>query len=215
MGKHIYPELADAEWLREQYETLGRSQDEIAAALGCAKSTVAFALRRRGIVSRSATARPVVTIGERFGKLVVVEQVSGPGDWRWYRCVCDCGNSTVSSSNRLRRGQRACSPACGLTRHGHTIGGPSKTYSSWIAMWRRCTVPHYKMWEYYGGRGIVVCDRWKLFDNFLADMGERPEGLTLDRIDPDGNYELGNCRWATRKEQVDNRRISRGGDVNG
>jgi len=92
-------------------------------------------------------------------------------------------------------------------RHGHHINGkPSPTYKSWQMMKYRCQNPNCPAYKYYGGRGIAVCDRWMDFENFLADMGTRPPGKTLDRIDNDGNYEPCNCRWVTCKEQVQNRR---------
>jgi hypothetical protein len=89
--------------------------------------------------------------------------------------------------------------------HGHTHP-MSPTYQSWKAMKARCTQPRNASWQYYGDRGITFCDRWQSFENFLADMGERPEGTTLDRIDPDGKYEPDNCRWATPSTQSDNRK---------
>lgn len=82
----------------------------------------------------------------------------------------------------------------------------TSTYTIWKTMVARCTRPHAKDFPRYGGRGITVCERWRTFANFLADMGERPAGLTLDRKDGTGGYEPANCRWATPKEQARNRR---------
>lgn len=94
----------------------------------------------------------------------------------------------------------------GYYRHGGCSGRISPSYRSWVSMIQRCTNPKAAMWQYYGGRGIEVCARWKDFANFLADMGERPSGKTLDRINGSLGYEPGNCRWATPKEQAKNRR---------
>lgn len=90
-----------------------------------------------------------------------------------------------------------------MTTHGHTKGSkPSPTYSSWSAMIDRCTNRNSPNFARYGGKGIKICDRWRAFENFLADMGERPERHTLDRYpDGSGNYEPGNCRWATSRQQ--------------
>lgn len=84
------------------------------------------------------------------------------------------------------------------------------TYRSWHSMIARCSYPSMQDWRLYGGRGITVCERWRDFRKFLADMGERPDGCSLDRIDSDGNYEPGNCRWATASEQQRNKRSFRG-----
>lgn len=96
-------------------------------------------------------------------------------------------------------------------RHGHARkGSVTATYVSWVAMWKRCTYAKHPAFNQYGGRGIAVCDRWADFDAFLSDMGERPAGKTLDRFpNRDGNYEPGNCRWATNEEQARNRGSNR------
>jgi hypothetical protein len=108
----------------------------------------------------------------------------------------------------------------GSVRHGHTLGprGATKrspTYNTWRSMVSRCTCKTDTAFPNYGGRGVAVCDRWRVFTTFLEDMGQRPEGMTLDRIDPAGNYEPSNCRWASRTVQGNNKRNTHLIEVNG
>jgi hypothetical protein len=151
-------------------------------------------------------------IGQRFARLFVMEDagVDHRGKKLWL-CRCDCGEVRIISSEYLRRG---AVKSCGCYRKEaakrFTTHGKKQTaeYRSWLAMKTRCYNPNEPFWHRYGGRGIKVCDRWRTsFENFFADMGQRPSFKhTLDRWpNYDGDYEPGNCRWATRSEQSANK----------
>jgi hypothetical protein len=157
-------------------------------------------------------------MSDTTNKLTFVRRVTSPGQSP-HRALyaCQCGNTIEAyeggvknnhtrSCGCIRKEPRPARKGTGLS-HGHFVKGtPSRTYVSWQAMIRRCTNPNSDGFEVYGGNGITVCDEWlNSFETFLLDMGERPSGTTLDRIDGSLGYHKGNCRWQTPKEQARNR----------
>jgi hypothetical protein len=163
----------------------------------------------------SRTVKPCF-IGERYNYLVVIDAGSPSDDGRFrHLCRCDCGKIIPVKPSELRSRRYI---SCGCVdlqrcrtfrlRHGHWAGRkPTPEWNAWNHMLQRCSNPKDCKYEHYGGRGIRVCKRWKdSFEAFLADLGPRPPGQLLDRIDPNGHYEPANCRWATKSESNKNRR---------
>ena len=128
------------------------------------------------------------------------------------RYVCHCGNFIDAREDHVKRGRIY---TCGCLKTGaHGMAG-TPTYLSWQHMKQRCFNPKNQSYANYGGRGITVCDRWLKFENFYADMGVRPDGMSLERKENNGDYEPNNCRWATQQEQTCNTRRTRRVEWNG
>ncbi len=151
-------------------------------------------------------------VGQTFGRWTVVSRApNNKHNLSQWVCKCECDTLRLVTTSNLIFGS---STSCGcyrkelLTKHGHAKGClRTPTYDAWICMHQRCTNPKNPGYEFWGGRGISVCERWSSFENFLEDMGERPPGMSIDRFpDQNGNYEKSNCRWATSAQQNRNTR---------
>ena len=162
--------------------------------------------------------------GQKFDRLTIIERVGNDkhGHVRWL-CQCNCGKKSNVLSSNLRCGHIR---SCGCLqkdlhiemqyRHGHAMSNNrSKIYRTWVYMIQRCNNPNNQEYKHYGGRGIKVCEAWMKFECFLQDMGERPDGMSIDRINNNKGYAKENCKWSTPKEQARNTRRNKLITING
>lgn len=152
--------------------------------------------------------------GQKFGRLTALSVESKSPTGVWWKCSCDCGASAIIEGRSLRNeSTRSCGclamEVAKTASKTHGMTGTS-THNIWMGMRQRCENPSNKRYKDYGGRGIVVCKRWHIFENFLKDMGERPSGLSIERKNNNKGYCKSNCKWATRIEQANNTRKTKG-----
>ena len=168
---------------------------------------------------------PIDHTGKRYGRLIAIRRdFDNPKNGTYWICKCDCGTEkSVPASNLVKGLANSCGclqrerAAETQTTHGYSPNKNKRSeYTTWRSMRSRCELPGTVNYRDYGARGIRVCERWKLFENFLEDMGDKPTPKhTLDRIDNDGDYCPENCRWVTREENGRNKRNNRLVEVDG
>lgn len=171
-------------------------------------------------MARNSLAKPTPKSGDRIGRLTLIERTPQNGVVRaTWRCVCDCGNTRVVQERHLKTG---ATQSCGCRlidfgkskrTHGATAAdadhGTKRLFGIWVQMRARCENEANHAYQDYGGRGIRVCSEWSDFAIFAMDMGPRPKGLSLERLDNDKGYSPDNCVWGTKKQQANNRRSNR------
>ena len=238
MGKHISIESGatfgnwtvlglshrDPKYGRSYYLCRCKCGEERAVNLGdlnrgTHKSCGCHRRERMAALNATSAGAPAKNLaGSKFGRLTVTGWERARAGLYLWACSCDCGRRCKVRTAALKNGNtRSCgclsadTTAARATTHGHAKRGrKTRTYRIWMGMVNRCGNPNNSGYRYYGALGVVVCERWKSYENFLADMGEIPAPLSIDRIDPFGNYEPGNCRLATYSEQARNKRRNHG-----
>ena len=164
-------------------------------------------------LEREINMKEIVKVGNKYNRLTAIKFVEMRGTQQYWLFHCDCGKKKVICAGFAKRGkskscgclQREVAKEIGKNIKIHGMHG-TRTHRSWMAMKNRCLNKNAERYNYYGGRGITICKEWLKFENFYSDMGVRPQGKSIDRINNNGNYLKSNCKWSTPKEQANNRR---------